>query len=235
MECTKCRRDAVIFQRYSGLRLCRDHFVADVEAKAKREIRRQHWLATGDVIAVLLCGDLSSVALLGFLVKVFGKRPDISILALVPEDGNKTCRQVAVDLGVACHEVTGGRDPDGIVQGLGATKFAVGTALDDIALDVLATVLEGHADRLAGPRETGTSPLSRIAPFSVIPAEEVALYARLTLEHLPETPSPVVDDRRADIRALLDEYAAGHPATKFALKNLKDELAGICGEGERIR
>lgn len=235
MKCTKCRKDAVIFQRYSGLRLCRDHFVADVEAKAKREIRRRRWLATGDVIAVLLCDDLASEALLHFLVKVFGKRPDISILALVPEEGNGTGRQVAVDLGVACHEMTGGRDPDEIAQDLGATKIAVGTTLDDIALDVLATVLEGHADRLAREREAGTSPLPRIAPFSVVPAEEIALYARLTLEHLPETPSQVVDDRRADIRALLDEYAAGHPATKFALKNLKDELAGICGEGGEMR
>lgn len=230
MECTKCRRDAVIFQRYSGLRLCRDHFVADVESKAKHEIRRRHWLATGDVIAVLLCDTLASAALLGFLVKVFGRRPDISIFALVPEEGNGTGRQVAVDLGVACHEVPEGRDLDGIAQDFGATKIAVGTTVDEIALDVLTTVLEGRADSLTEDEGTGTSPLSRIAPFSVVPAEEVALYARLTLDNLPEIPSPVVDDPAADIRALLDDYTAGHPSTKFALKNLKDELAGICGE-----
>ncbi|MDD4254915.1 MAG: tRNA(Ile)-lysidine synthase [Methanofollis sp.] len=235
MKCSKCRRDAVIFQRYSGLRLCRDHFIADVEAKAKREIRRQRWLATGDVIAVLLRGDPASAALLGFLVKVFGGRPDISVLALVTDGGDDTARQAAGDLGVPCHEMTGGRDPETVAQNLGATKIAIGTVLDDIALDVLVTVLEGGADRLAGTRETGQSAIPRIAPFSAIPAEEVALYARLTLEHAAEAPAPAAGGLRDDTRALLDDYTGRHPATKFALKNLRDELAAICRDSGGVR
>jgi hypothetical protein len=236
MECSKCRRDAVIFQRYSGLRLCRDHFIADVEAKAKREIRRQHWLTTGDVIVIILQGDPASAALLGFLVKVFGKRPDISISALVTGAGAENARQVAGKLGVPCHEVKGGGSLDQAVHDLGATKVAVGTTLDEIALDVLVTALEGGADRLAGPQETGTSTVPRVAPFSIIPAEEAALYARLTLEHaVEENPVPAVGGLKADTRTLLDDYTARHPATKFALKNLKDELSTICGERGGVR
>ncbi|WP_067048481.1 adenine nucleotide alpha hydrolase family protein [Methanofollis ethanolicus] len=235
MKCSKCRREAVIFQRYSGLRLCRDHFVADVEAKAKREIRRQRWLATGDVIAVPLHRDPASVALLRFLVTAFGGRPDISVLALATDGGDDAARQTARDLGVPCHEVTVGRDPETAAQDLGATKIAVGTVLDDIALDVLVTALEGGADSLTGSRETETSPLPRIAPFSTIPAEEVALYARLTLEHAVEAPSPAARGLWADAQALLDDYTGRHPATKFALKNLRDELAAICRDSGGMR
>ena len=50
MQCSKCRRDAVIFQRYSGLHLCEQHFNCDFEAKAKRAIgstadRVRRWVA----------------------------------------------------------------------------------------------------------------------------------------------------------------------------------------------
>lgn len=233
MECSKCRRDAVIFQRYSGLRLCRDHFIADVEAKAKREIRQRRWLATGDTIAVILEGDPASAALLGFLVKVFGSRPDITVLALVATAG---AGEVAEKLGVPCHEVTGGQNPETAARDLGATKIAVGTTLDEIALDVLVTVLDGHAERLAGERESGQSPLPRIAPFSVVPAEEVALYARLITGHIAEAPTaPAAGGLRADARTLLDDYTARHPATKFALKNLKDELSALCRDHGGVR
>jgi hypothetical protein len=231
MECSKCRKEAVIYQRYSGLRLCRDHFIADVEAKAKREIRRRRWLATGDVIAVVLRGDPASAALLHFLVKVFGGRPDISISALLAADG---ARKVAGDHGISCHDVTGGQDLETAAHDMGATKIAVGTTLDDIALEVLVTVLEGHADRLAGAGETEPSAVPRIAPFSIVPAEEVALYAHLTLENVAEAPATPAG-LAADVRALLDDYTARHPATKFALKNLEDELAGICEERGGVR
>ena len=39
MKCSKCRREAIIYQRYSGLHLCEQHFNRDFEAKAKRAIR----------------------------------------------------------------------------------------------------------------------------------------------------------------------------------------------------
>lgn len=231
MECSKCRKEAVIYQRYSGLRLCRDHFIADVEAKAKREIRRRRWLATGDVIAVVLRGDPASAALLHFLVKVFGGRPDISISALLAADG---AGEVAGDHGVPCHDATGGQDLETAAHDMGATKIAVGTTLDDIALEVLVTVLEGHADRLAGAGETGPSVVPRIAPFSIVPAEEVALYARLAGEHVAEAPV-APPGLAADVRALLDDYTDRHPATKFALKNLEDELSTICNTTGGVR
>ncbi len=82
MQCSKCGRTAVVFQTYSGQHLCLHHFTADVEAKAKHEIRRNHSLKSGDHIAVGLSGDASSSALLYFLKKLTSNRRDIRISAI---------------------------------------------------------------------------------------------------------------------------------------------------------
>ena len=88
MHCDKCGRDVVISQRYSGLRLCRGHFIADFEAKAKRAIRTHGWLSRGDHIGIVLDGRGAGLALLHFLHKLTGRRRDITLTAIVAADGD---------------------------------------------------------------------------------------------------------------------------------------------------
>jgi uncharacterized protein (TIGR00269 family) len=78
---------AVIFQEYSGQYLCQQHFEADVEAKAKHEIRRHQWLSPGDHIAVAFSGDSCSSALLYFLKKLTSNRRDLRISAITVDEG----------------------------------------------------------------------------------------------------------------------------------------------------
>lgn len=87
MQCNKCRGNAILFQEYSGLHLCKQHFEADVEVKAKHEIRRHRWITPGDHIAVALSGDKSSAALLYFLKKLTSNRRDITISAISIDEG----------------------------------------------------------------------------------------------------------------------------------------------------
>jgi uncharacterized protein (TIGR00269 family) len=87
MQCSKCGRTAIVFQAYSGQHLCLQHFTADVEAKAKHEIRSHHWLKSGDHIAVGLSGDACSSALLYFLKKLTSNRRDIRISAISVDEG----------------------------------------------------------------------------------------------------------------------------------------------------
>jgi len=87
MQCNKCRRNAVLFQEYSGQHLCKQHFEADVEAKAKHDIRRHHWMFPGDHIAVALSGDQPSSALMYFLKKLTSDRRDIRISAISIDEG----------------------------------------------------------------------------------------------------------------------------------------------------
>jgi uncharacterized protein (TIGR00269 family) len=92
MQCNKCRKEAVIYQEYSGQYLCERHSEADLERKAKHEIRRHHWLEPGDHIAVALSGDQNSSALLYFLKKLTSGRRDIRISAITIDEGIRGCR-----------------------------------------------------------------------------------------------------------------------------------------------
>lgn len=101
MKCSKCRRPAIIYQRYSGLHLCRDHFVADFQAKAKRAIRTHKWLDSGDSIAVALSGGKDSAALLYFLREMVTNRPDVGLFAVTIDEGISGYRDPAVPKKIA--------------------------------------------------------------------------------------------------------------------------------------
>lgn len=112
MRCDKCRRGAIIFQRYSGLHLCEDHFNADFEAKAKRAIRTHHWMKSGDHIAVALSGGKDSSSLLYFLKKLTAQRRDITLSAITVDEGIGGYRDpsravhIAESLGTDCLTAT---------------------------------------------------------------------------------------------------------------------------------
>jgi tRNA(Ile)-lysidine synthase TilS/MesJ len=225
MQCNRCRSDPVIFQPYSGRNLCRDHFIADFEARAKRVIRKHQWMCPGDHIAIPLCGDRASSALLFFLQELAGRRRDVRITAI---PGN---REMMADPDDSTFEEA--------VARIDATRFALAISLDEIAVSVLGEILRG----LPGPeaRDHGEQRRDKggqvpcIYPFSVIPAEEIVLYARL--QGVGSDSSPPGDSQgrfHAEVKTLLDEYNSQHPATKYAVANLGHQLAGcsLYMEGE---
>ena len=87
MQCSACRREAIVFQPYSGKHLCPVHFTRDLEAKAKRTIRTRGWLRPGDHIAVVLSGDAASAGLLFFLHSLTKDRRDIRLCAITIDPG----------------------------------------------------------------------------------------------------------------------------------------------------
>lgn len=96
MKCSKCLRPSVLFQRYSGQRLCQEHFIADLESKVKRTIRENGWLKRNDRIGILLdrCGSGESVLL--FLHRLTKDRPDISLIAIYIDEGIPgICNEIA--------------------------------------------------------------------------------------------------------------------------------------------
>jgi tRNA(Ile)-lysidine synthase TilS/MesJ len=106
MQCDTCRREALVFQPYSGKHLCPVHFLKDFEAKAKRAIRLHGWLRPGDHITVVLSGDAAGAALLVFLAKLTANRRDIRLSAITIDPGMSGCsapdqaRNVAAACGI---------------------------------------------------------------------------------------------------------------------------------------
>jgi hypothetical protein len=200
MQCSICHNDPVIYQPYSGQHLCREHFIASVDAKVKRDIRRHHGLQSNDHIGVLQDGNLPAQTLFFFLANLTKDRKDIRVSAIS----------------------TGA----GIPSGAGLTKLAVATTLEDAATSVLASVLRGQPGQQVASVSAGNCPtIPVIVPFSHIPAEEIALYGRLCgiagdKTTAPQEPDPFL----CEVKSLLAEYTGKHPATPHAVLNLGESL-----------
>ncbi len=93
MNCQRCGKGAIVFQKYSNAHFCKTHFIEDVERKIKRDIRKFKMIGRGDRIAVALSGGKDSIALLYILHKIFHNRPDIEILAITIDEGIKGYRE----------------------------------------------------------------------------------------------------------------------------------------------
>jgi len=200
MQCSICHNDPVIYQPYSGQHLCREHFIASVDAKVKRDIRRHHWLLPNDHIGVLHDGDLTGKTLLFFLTNLTRDRKDI--------------RVSAISAGA------------GIPAEAGLTKLALATTLEDAATSVLASILRGQPGQQILPEHIGDCPtLPVIVPFSHIPAEEIVLYGRLhgISGDVPAVPKGF-DPFLCEVRSLLADYSGRHPATPHAVLNLGESL-----------
>ena len=277
MRCNKCGKEAVLYQDYSGQHLCHQHFIMDMEAKAKRAIRTHHWLKTGDHIAVALSGDPASSALLYFLTKLTEKRRDIRMSAITIDEGKKEfrnpmqARRVAESRGVSW--ISGSFEEDygttmdeialrkgaahacrycrilrlhllnRIACGIGATKLALGTSLDDGAQDVLTNVLCGNAEGLFVAHRTSPGIVLQIHPLMDVPMRELRLYAAIHSDDRDKFPDGEDISPRCpyastaaerDIHAMLEEYTLNHPATKHALVNLRENLSRTCTAIDRI-
>jgi len=142
MQCAACRREAIVFQPYSGKYLCPLHFEKDFEAKAKRAVRSHGWLRPGDHTGVVLTGDAAGAALLVFLHKLTQNRRDVRLSAIVIGEGTAgdagpaAAREVAGHFGV---EVFAGS----FAERYGITRDAIVQAEGAGAADRICRVLTG--------------------------------------------------------------------------------------------
>ena len=90
-KCDKCQRCAIIYQRYSGMHLCREHFEEDVHRKIRESLRKTGLFGRGARMAVGLDGGRKSATLAFVLKNLFFSRRDIDLLAVIIDEGKETC------------------------------------------------------------------------------------------------------------------------------------------------
>jgi hypothetical protein len=236
MQCTKCENEAILYQEYSGQHLCRKHFVADIEAKARKAIRQNRWLRYGDHIAVLLSCDPRSGALLSFFADLVKNRPDIHLTAIIPNNAGDglvdpgDARTLAGSLGIPCFEGSCGESGLSctilrIAEEKGATRLASAACLEDIAYQGLRHIMRGEIEYIVQDRPGDATTLPVITPFLTIPQKEVMLYAGIQGIQGNYDPNPSGDTFQKDIDTLIGQYTIHHPATPFAVINLITSIA----------
>lgn len=136
-------------------------------------------------------------------------------------------------LSCSCCGVLRRRALNRLARETGATKLAMGFNLDDEAQSVLMNLLRGDAARLLRRGLEGAGFVPRVKPFRMIPEREVALYAMLHVEGFEQRRCPYAKNAmRNEVRAMLNGYAYRHPATKFSLLRLAEELGALCAQEE---
>ncbi len=114
--------------RYSGAHLCSDHFQAFVEARVKREVRRQLRLTDGGRIACALSGGKDSSVATYLLHGILGPRPDVELVAVTVDEGirgyrpesigdaERLCRELGLEHHVLAYKELVGWEMDEVVQ-----------------------------------------------------------------------------------------------------------------------
>ena len=234
-KCDKCPQSAIIYQRYSGKHLCREHFEEDVHRKIKETLRKTGLFGPGSRIAVGLDGGRKSATLAFVLKNLFIHRRDVDLLAVIIDEGKKSgptadqARHVAEQLGLPYivkilpllpdheppHIVHSARKRElffGTAEENGAGILATGETLDDEALEIFISYLQGDVDASEEQSAAWIKPLRRI------PEKEVRLYAigrDLGFENAAKLSN--TDTLRAAGKRLLCGFDSRHPGTNYSL------------------
>lgn len=112
--CSKCTQPAVIFIRYNGLHLCKEHFSEFVLRRVKREAKKQGRLRSGEIVGVAVSGGKDSIVALHMMHELIASRPDVSLVALTVDEGIFGYRDKSIEavrrncelLGVELHIVS---------------------------------------------------------------------------------------------------------------------------------
>ena len=113
MQCSRCGKEAVIVQPYSGVSLCAVHAARDLEAKAKRRIRKCGSISSGERLYVQESFGPESFALSVLLSRILAGRRDVSLVS-DPSDATAVVSSETLDYSACCflQQLTSGTTPD---------------------------------------------------------------------------------------------------------------------------
>ena len=261
MGCSKCGRPGVIFQGYSGLHLCMQHFKEDFLHKAKKTVRQHHWLVPEAQIAVALSGGPASCALLDFMRTIVGERKDIRLVAVTIKNNRpyalENAKKIVEASGIPLYIFP--KNSESIPQGerrgpthrspfpahasiesqlilmTGALKIdtlALGYTLETHAEWVIRNAILGDSVRKSGCTPNVRPPVRVIRPFMHIPVKETDLYTQLFLNGQDEKAETEGKDHPGDpVSSLLAQLYSRHPAIPYALVNIGEQKKKFRGRG----
>ena len=103
--CSRCDRDSLVHQPYSGLHLCGTHLVESVRRRVSKSLRKQLILPKNSIntlgrpfkVLVAISGGKDSAILLYFIHSILGSRRDVELIAGVVDEGIDGYRSPSID------------------------------------------------------------------------------------------------------------------------------------------
>lgn len=103
--CSRCDRDSIIHQPYSGLHLCGTHLIESVRKRIAKSLRKQLILPKNSIkslgrpyrVLVAISGGKDSAILLYFMHSLLNMRRDVDLIAGVVDEGIDGYRSPSID------------------------------------------------------------------------------------------------------------------------------------------
>ncbi len=96
MHCSFCNDQPVAFLKYNGSHLCEEHFIKFFQRRVNLEFRNELKISHPIRIGVALSGGKDSSVALFETHRVFGKRRDVSIVAVTIDEGISSYRKLTL-------------------------------------------------------------------------------------------------------------------------------------------
>lgn len=98
LKCKICNSQAIVVPRELGYPLCKEHFVAYVEKRVVKAIRKHNMFNYNDLIGIAYSGGKDSTVLLHILNKIEKRFPHSDIIALIVDEGIHGYRDSALEV-----------------------------------------------------------------------------------------------------------------------------------------
>jgi uncharacterized protein (TIGR00269 family) len=127
IHCLKCKKPAVIFIRYNGTHLCKNHFFDYFEKRVKKEIKKQGKTEDGSNIGIAVSGGKDSIVVLHLIHDIFSDRSNIKLYAISVDEGIIGYRDDSLKSAISnCKKL-------GISHHIISFEDVIGKSMDEIA------------------------------------------------------------------------------------------------------
>lgn len=132
MKCSKCHNEAVIFVRYNGTHLCREHFLKSVRKRVYAEFHKQVDLTGSERIAVAVSGGKDSTLCLRMLDEIVGPMRNVDLCAVMIDEGIEGYRDLGIPLvKMLCSELAVDLEIVSMSESLGITMDQIAASSRD--------------------------------------------------------------------------------------------------------
>jgi len=246
-NCDKCSEESIITMKYSGISLCKQHFIEYFENRVRKTLKE--FSLYNKKIVVGLSGGKDSIVMLHILSQLIQKEILIAITIdggikdyddKILENAKKVCNNLGIEhivfhlkdeIGFSVNDLAKarpGRCNCGISRRmllnkksreLNADYLAIGHNLDDESENILLNYINGNVRKLASKSGKNDKFVPRIKPLIRCPEDEVALFASLLYPEMDfSLHCPYRKDVvRNDMKIIIDSLEEKHPGIKFKI------------------
>lgn len=127
IACSKCKKPAITFIRYSGAHLCENHFIEYVERRVKKDFKKQGQTNDKTTFGIALSGGKDSTVTMYLMHQIFSHHPHVTLHAITVDEGIKGYRDTSLPIAQKnCKKL-------GIEHHIISFKEAIGVTMDEIA------------------------------------------------------------------------------------------------------